>query len=87
MLYILILKNLKMSDIQFGTLSSITTVGEIIGLLFYMSIINKNHRKFILVATSFLHGIGLFGYLINNNFYLLNMQKVQSHAKMTLLQE
>ena len=65
------IEDLKMSDIQFGTLSSITTVGEIIGLLFYMSIINKNHRKFILVATSFLHGIGLFGYLINNNFYYI----------------
>ena len=30
------IEDLKMSDIQFGTLSSITTVGEIIGLLFYM---------------------------------------------------
>ena len=65
------IEDLNMSDIQFGTLSSITTVGEIIGLLFYMSIINKNHRKFILVATSFLHGIGLFGYLINSNFYYI----------------
>ena len=65
-------KDLNMSDIQFGTLSSITTVGEIIGLLFYMSIINKNHRKFILVTTSLLHGIGLFGYLINSNFYYIS---------------
>ena len=64
-------QDLKMSDIQFGTLSSITTVGEIIGLLFYMSIINKNHRKFILVSTSLLHGLGLFGYLINDNFYYI----------------
>ena len=67
------IEDLNISDIQFGTLSSITTVGEIIGLLFYMSIINKNHRKFILVATSFLHGIGLFGYLINNNFYYISI--------------
>ena len=66
-------EDLNMSDIQFGTLSSITTVGEIIGLLFYMSIINKNHRKFILVSTSFLHGIGLFGYLINSNFYYISI--------------
>ena len=65
--------DLNMSDIQFGTLSSITTVGEIIGLLFYMSIINKNHRKFILVTTSLLHGIGLFGYLINSNFYYISI--------------
>ena len=65
-------KDLNMSDIQFGTLSSITTVGEIIGLLFYMSIINKNHRKFILVTTSLFHGIGLFGYLINSNFYYIS---------------
>ena len=66
-------KDLNMSDIQFGTLSSITTVGEIIGLLFYMSIINQNHRKFILVTTSLLHGIGLFGYLINSNFYYISI--------------
>ena len=66
-------QDLNMSDIQFGTLSSITTVGEIIGLLFYMSIINKNHRKFILVTTSLLHGIGLFGYLINSNFYYISI--------------
>ena len=65
--------DLNMSDMQFGTLSSITTVGQIIGLIFYMSIINKNHRKFILVCTSFLHGIGLFGYLIYNNFYYISI--------------
>ncbi len=29
-------KDLGISDMQYGTLSSITTVGEIIGLLFYM---------------------------------------------------
>ena len=64
-------QDLKMNDIQFGTLTSITTVGEIISLFFYMSIINKNHRKFILVATSFMHGIGLFAYLINKNYYYI----------------
>ena len=66
-------QDLGISDMQYGTLSSITTVGEIIGLLFYMSIINKNHRKFILVTTSFFHGIGLFGYLINSNFYYISI--------------
>jgi MFS family permease len=65
-------EDLNMSDMQFGTLSSITTVGQIIGLLFYMSIINKNHRKFILVSTSLFHGIGLFGYLIYSNFYYIS---------------
>ena len=65
-------EDLDMSDMQFGTLSSITTVGEIISLLFYMSVINKNHRKFILVTTSFLHGIGLFAYLISKNYYYIS---------------
>ena len=65
-------EDLDMSDMQFGTLSSITTVGEIVSLLFYMSVINKNHRKFILVTTSFLHGIGLFAYLISKNYYYIS---------------
>ena len=65
-------QDLNISDMQFGTLSSITTVGEIIGLLFYMSIINKNHRKLILVSTSFIHAIGLFAYLFNSNFYYIS---------------
>jgi MFS family permease len=62
---------MHMSDIQFGTISSIINAGEIIGLLIYMPIINKNHRKFIVVITSFLHGLGFFGYFINTNFYYI----------------
>ena len=65
-------QDLKMNDIQFGTLTSITTIGEIISLFFYMSIINKNHRKFILVVTSFIHDIGLFAYLMNKNYYYIS---------------
>ena len=64
-------EDMHMSDIQFGTISSIINAGEIIGLLIYMPIINKNHRKFIVVITSFLHGLGFFAYFINSNFYYI----------------
>ena len=64
-------QDMHMSDIQFGTISSIINAGEIIGLLIYMPIINKNHRKFIVVITSFLHGLGFFAYFINTNFYYI----------------
>ena len=64
-------EDMQMSDIQFGTISSIINAGEIIGLLIYMPIINKNHRKFIVVITSFLHGLGFFAYFINSNFYYI----------------
>ena len=63
--------DMQMSDMQFGTISSIINAGEIIGLLIYMPIINKNHRKFIVVTTSFLHGLGFFAYFINSNFYYI----------------
>jgi len=63
--------DMQMSDMQFGTISSIINAGEIIGLLIYMPIINKNHRKFIVVSTSFLHGLGFFAYFINSNFYYI----------------
>ena len=64
-------EDMQMSDIQFGTISSIINAGEIIGLLIYMPIINKNHRKFIVVITSFLHGLGFFAYFISSNFYYI----------------
>ena len=64
-------EDMQMSDIQFGTISSIINAGEIIGLLIYMPIINKNHRKFIVVITSLLHGLGFFAYFISSNFYYI----------------
>ena len=45
-------QDLNMSDLQYGSLNSITTIGKIIALLIFMVIINKNHRKFIIVTTS-----------------------------------
>ena len=68
-------KDLNMNDIKFGSLSSISNIGEIISLLFYMNIINKNHRKLILVVTSFFHGLSFFGYFINNNYYYIIILK------------
>ena len=64
--------DLNMSDLQYGSLNSITTIGKIIALLFYMIIINKNHRKFIIVFTAFLHGLFFYGYYINDNYYYIS---------------
>ena len=63
--------DLHMSDFQFGSLNSITTVGKIISLLFYMLIINKNHRKMIIVLSSFLFGLSFFAYFLNDHFYYI----------------
>ena len=65
------INDLNMSDLQYGSLNSITTIGKIISLLFFMIIINKNHRKFIIVFTSFLHGLSFYGYFINDNYYYI----------------
>ena len=63
--------DLNMSDFQFGSLNSITTVGKIISLIFYMVIINKNHRKFFIVTSAFLNGVSFFAYFLNKNFYYI----------------
>ena len=68
-------QDLHMSDFQFGSLNSITTIGKILALLFYMLIINKNHRKFIVVTTSMFQGIGFFLYFINDNYYYIAFVK------------
>ena len=65
------INDLNMSDLQYGSLNSMTTIGKIISLLFFMIIINKNHRKFIIVFTSFLHGLSFYGYFINKNYYFI----------------
>jgi MFS family permease len=36
-----------------------------------MVIINKNHRKFIIVTTSFFHGLYFFGFFLNDNYYYI----------------
>ena len=68
-------QDLHMSDFQFGSLNSITTIGKIISLIYYMLVINKNHRKFILVTTSFIHGIAFYCYFINDNYYYIAILK------------
>ena len=67
--------DLNIKDLQYGSLNSITTIGKIIALLIYMVIINKNHRKFIIVTTSFFHGLYFYGYLLNDNFYYISTLK------------
>ena len=64
-------QDLHMSDLQFGSLNSITTVGKIISLLFYMLIINKNHRKFIIVTSAFFNGVSFFAYFLHDRFYYI----------------
>ena len=64
-------QDLNMSDLQYGSLNSITIIGKIISLLIFMVIINKNHRKFIIVTTSFLHGLYFYGFLLNDNYYYI----------------
>ena len=69
------IKDLNISDIQYGTLNSITPSGKILSLIIYMILINKNHRKFILVFTSFLHGISFYLYFFNDNYYYIAIVK------------
>ena len=71
-------QELNMSDLQFGFLNSITTIGKIISLLVFMVIINKNHRKFIVVITSFFHGLYFYGYFLNDNYYYIATLKFLS---------
>ena len=71
-------QELNMSDLQFGSLNSITTIGKIISLLIFMVIINKNHRKFIVVITSFFHGLYFYGYFLNDNYYYIATLKFLS---------
>ena len=68
-------QDLNMSDLQFGSLNSITIIGKIISLLIIMIIINKNHRKFIIVATSFFQALYFYGFLLNDHYYYISALK------------
>ena len=68
-------QDLNMSDLQFGSLNSITIIGKIISLLFIMIIINKNHRKFIIVTTSFFQALYFYGFLLNDHYYYISILK------------
>ena len=65
------IKDLNLNDLQYGSLNSLSTAGKILSLLFYMIIINKNHRKFILITTSLIHGLSFYGYYLKNNYYYI----------------
>ena len=67
-------QDLNMSDLQYGSLNSITVIGKIVSLLLFMIII-KNHRKFIIVSTSLFHGLSFFAYLFNDNYYYISTIK------------
>ena len=62
-------QDLNLSDLQFGSINSITIIGKIISLLIILIIINKNHRKFIIVTTSFFQALYFYGFLLSDNYY------------------
>ena len=68
-------QDLNMSDLQFGSLNSITIVGKIISLLIILIIINKNHRKFIIVTSSFFQALYFYGFLLSDNYYYISALK------------
>ena len=68
-------QDLNMSDLQFGSLNSITIIGKIISLLIILMIINKNHRKFIIVTTSFFQTLYFYGFLLSDNYYYISALK------------
>ena len=65
------IEDLGMTDFQYGSLNSISTIGKIIALLFYMLLINKDHRKLILVLNAIFHGLYFFTYFCSIS-YLVN---------------
>ena len=63
---------LGMSQTDYGIFVSVSFVGRIIGLIFFMIIINFKHRKFTLILTIFLHGSSYFLYKISEIFNSLS---------------
>ena len=79
---------LDMSPTDYGIFVSVSFIGRIIGLIFFMIVINFKHRKFTLILTIFLHGSSYFLYKIsdifssisNYNSYLFIFAKIFSAA-------
>ena len=72
--------DLGMSNTQYGLFVSISFIGRIIGLIFFMVIINFRHRKFTLILSIILHGSSYSLYKITNNIQLLTFAKMFAAA-------
>ena len=69
-------EDLDMDGKEYGIFLSISFIGRIVGLVFFMIIINFKHRKFTLVITIFLHGLSYGLYSITTNAYILIFAKM-----------
>ena len=72
--------DLGMSNTQYGLFVSISFIGRIIGLIFFMVIINFRHRKFTLILSIILHGSSYSLYKITNNIQILTFSKMFAAA-------
>ena len=69
-----------MNNTQYGLFVSISFIGRIIGLVFFMIIINLKHRKFTLILSIVLHGSSYSLYQITNNTQILTFSKMFAAA-------
>ena len=69
-----------MSNTQYGLFVSISFIGRIIGLVFFMVIINFRQRKFTLILSIVLHGSSYSLYKITNNIQILAFSKMLAAA-------
>jgi len=72
--------DLGMNNTQYGLFISISFIGRIIGLVFFMIIINLKHRKFTLILSIVLHGSSYCLYQITNNTQILTFSKMFAAA-------
>ena len=72
--------DLGMNNTQYGLFVSISFIGRIIGLVFFMIIINFRHRKFTLISSIVLHGASYSLYKITNNSQILTFSKMFAAA-------
>ena len=73
-------KDLGMNNTEYGTFVSVSFIGRIIGLVFFMVVINFKHRKFTLTLTIALHGSSYIFYKITTNAWILIFAKMFAAA-------
>ena len=73
-------KDLGMNNTEYGTFVSVSFIGRIIGLVFFMVVINFKHRKFTLTSTIALHGSSYIFYKITTNAWILIFAKMFAAA-------
>ena len=73
-------KDLGMNNTEYGTFVSVSFIVRIIGLVFFMVVINFKHRKFTLTITIALHGSSYIFYKITTNAWVLIFAKMFAAA-------